>query len=158
MLSESYVRQTTKLTDLYIRTPLSIEPGLYIMLDTNFRESPECELRQNGVRRSSLLGSLRARTNRSWAAGGKGLPAIAGPGFSNEPSHDDDRVGKGHPEVDDSPFPLGAPHKLLMGIAPRIGSFYDPGLAIEALHMPVALPAGIRQRLLGPRVANGART
>src|SRR5215217_3209997 len=32
------------------------------------------------------------------------------------------------------------------------------GLAIEALHMPVALPAGIRQRLLGPRVANGART
>src|SRR5215217_177088 len=84
------------------------------------------ELRFNGVRRSSLLGSLRARTNRSWAAGGKGLPAIAGPGFSNEPSHDDDRVGKGHPEVDDSPFPLGAPHKLLMGIATRIGSFYDP--------------------------------
>src|SRR5215217_5392326 len=34
----------------------------------------------------------------------------------------------------------------------------ESGLAIEALHMPVALPAGIRQRLLGPRVANGART
>jgi hypothetical protein len=31
----------------------SIGPGLCIMLEGNFRESPECELRQNGVLRSS---------------------------------------------------------------------------------------------------------
>src|SRR5215217_8516047 len=77
MLSESYVRQTTKLTDLYIRTPLSIEPGLYIMLDTNFREYPECELRLYGVLRSSQLALCTCEGRRQFLGGSKssmGLP------------------------------------------------------------------------------------
>jgi hypothetical protein len=34
------------------------------------------------------------------------LPAIATPGSSNEPPHDDDHVRESDPEVDDSLFPL----------------------------------------------------
>src|SRR5919107_3853215 len=66
--------------------------------------------------------------NRSWSACGTGLPAVATPGFSDEPSHDDDRVGEGDPEVHDSPFSLCAPHELLVGVAPRVGPFDYPPL------------------------------
>ena len=39
---------------------------------------------------------LRASANRSWSAPRSPLPAaVVGPGFSDEPSHDDDHVGEG---------------------------------------------------------------
>src|SRR5918911_3093199 len=69
--------------------------------------------------------------NRSWSACGTGLPAVATLGFLDEPSHDDDRVGEGDPEVHDSPFPLCAPHELLVGVAPRVGPFDYPPLRVS---------------------------
>src|SRR5215216_3479835 len=83
-------------------------------------------LRPTVLYMSSFSGRLRACANRSWSAIRSALPTVVGPGFSDEPPHDNDHVGKGDPEVDHSPFPLGAPHQLLVGVAPRVGSFYDP--------------------------------
>ena len=72
--------------------------------------------------------TLRACANSSWAAIRSSLPTVVPPRFSDEPSHDDDRVGEGDPEVDHSPYPLGAPHELLVRVLPGIGSFYDPAV------------------------------
>jgi hypothetical protein len=48
---------------------------------------------------TASAGGLRACANRSWSAGRPALPAVVGPGFTDEPLHDDDRIGKGDPEV-----------------------------------------------------------
>src|SRR3954447_6282266 len=69
---------------------------------------------------------LRGRANRSGSAIRSTLPTVVGPGFSDEPPHDDDHVREGDPEVYDSPFPLSAPHQLLVGVGPGVGSFHDP--------------------------------
>jgi hypothetical protein len=71
---------------------------------------------------SWLKHKLRTCANRSRSATGSGLPAVVSPGFSEEPPYDDDHVGKGNPEINDSPFLLGAPHELLMGIAPGVSA------------------------------------
>jgi hypothetical protein len=71
-------------------------------------------------------GEIRACVNRSWSADGPAFPAIVSPGFPDESPHDDDYVGKGDPEVDHSPFPLGAPEEFLVGVGPGIGPFDDP--------------------------------
>jgi hypothetical protein len=71
--------------------------------------------------------SVRACANNgSWSTVRSGLPTVASPGFPNEPPHDDDYVRESDPEVDDSPFSLGAPHQLLVGIALGVGSFHHP--------------------------------
>src|SRR5215208_2939592 len=62
----------------------------------------------------------------SWFAARSALPAGASPGFSYEPPHDDDHIGKRDPEIDDPPLSLGAPHQLLVGVMPRAGAFYHP--------------------------------
>src|SRR5215210_8853780 len=59
---------------------------------------------------------LRGCANRSWSARRSTLPTVASPGFSDEPPHDEDHVRESDPEVDDSPFPLGAPREFLVGI------------------------------------------
>jgi CubicO group peptidase (beta-lactamase class C family) len=43
------------------------------------------------------------------------------PGFSDEPTHDDDHLGESHPEVDDSTLSLRTPSKLFVGVVPGIG-------------------------------------
>ena len=45
-------------------------------------------------RATNLPAEARLRTcaNRSWPSGGSGLPTVTNPGFSDEPSYDDDHV------------------------------------------------------------------
>src|SRR5215207_1828544 len=69
---------------------------------------------------------LRASVNRSWSSGRSALPAVATPAFPDEPPDNDHNIRKGHPEVDHPPTPLRTPHKLLMSVAPGIGSFHNP--------------------------------
>ena len=40
--------------------------------------------------------------------------------------NDDGYVGESDPEVDDPPLPLGAPHQLLVGVVPEVGTLHDP--------------------------------
>src|ERR671911_173367 len=55
------------------------------------------------------------------------LPAVASPGFPDQPAYYDDHVGERDPEVVDLILPLGAPHQLLVGVVPRgVGSFHHP--------------------------------
>src|SRR5215213_8854347 len=70
------------------------------------------------------INTLRGRANRSWSAGRTAFPTVAGPGFSDEPTHDDDRVREGGPEVDDPPPPLGTPHEFLVGVLPGVGPLH----------------------------------
>jgi hypothetical protein len=49
-----------------------------------------------------------------------------GPGSPYESANDNDHVGKGNPEVDHSPFPLGTPEELLVSVAPGIGVLDHP--------------------------------
>jgi hypothetical protein len=70
--------------------------------------------------------NIRGCANRSRSATRASLPTVATPGFSDEPPHNDQRLRESDPEVDDSPFLLSTPHQLLMGIAPRVGSFHHP--------------------------------
>ena len=49
---------------------------------------------------------LRTCAIRSRSAKRSSLSAVATPGFSDEPSHDDDHLREGHPEVDDPPLTL----------------------------------------------------
>src|SRR5215216_3615744 len=55
------------------------------------------------------VGDLRASANRLRSAARSSLPAVATPSFSNESPYDDDHLGEGHPEVDDSIPTLGTP-------------------------------------------------
>src|SRR5829696_204491 len=82
--------------------------------------SPECvEGKFSEVR-------LRASANRLRSAARSSLPAVATPSFSNESPYDDDHLGEGHPEVDDSIPTLGTPHQLLMGVVPRVRALHYP--------------------------------
>src|SRR5215204_1914167 len=69
---------------------------------------------------------LRASANRLRSAARSSLPAVATPSFSNESPYDDDHLGEGHPEVDDSIPTLGTPHQLLMGVVPRVRALHYP--------------------------------
>src|SRR5215218_5018301 len=69
---------------------------------------------------------IRGSANRLWLAARTTLPTVANPAASDEPSYDDDYLREGHPEVYDSPHPLGAPHQLLMSIVPGVGAFHHP--------------------------------
>src|SRR5215207_115410 len=83
---------------------------------------------------------LRACANRSRSSGRSVFPAVVNPGFSDQSPHNDDRVGKGDPEVDDLPLALGTPQELSVGITPGVGSFYDP---------PFRRPERVRGAFLG---------
>src|SRR5918994_7173742 len=72
---------------------------------------------------------IRACANRSWLSGGSALPTVTNPAFPDKPSHHDDHVGEGDPEVYDPTLPLGTPHKLLMGVVPRVRPLHDPAQA-----------------------------
>src|SRR5215210_4536060 len=74
----------------------------------------------------SDIESLRGSANRLWLAARTPLPTVVNPAPSDEPTHDDDYLGEGHPEVYDSPHSLGAPHKLLMSIVPGVSAFHHP--------------------------------
>jgi len=69
---------------------------------------------------------LRASANRSGSARRAALPTVPSPRFSDEPAHDDDRVGEGDPEVDDPSVALGTPHQLLVSVIPGVGALHDP--------------------------------
>src|SRR5215210_8490961 len=69
---------------------------------------------------------LRASANRSWSAGRSASPTVAAPAFPDEPPHDDDHLGEGHPEVDDPPLTLRTPHQLLVGVVPRVRALHHP--------------------------------
>ena len=43
--------------------------------------------------------SLRACADRSWAPGRTTFPTVASPALPDEPSHDDDHLREGHPEI-----------------------------------------------------------
>src|SRR5918994_2280378 len=77
----------------------------------------------------AATGCLRACANRSWLSGGSALPTVTNPAFPDKPSHHDDHVGEGDPEVYDPTLPLGTPHKLLMGVVPRVRPLHDPAQA-----------------------------
>src|SRR3712207_4385203 len=90
---------------------------------------------------------FRACANRSGSAGRPAFPAVVGPGFSDEPPHDDDRVGKGDPEVDDLSLALGTPQELLVDVGPGVGSLYDP---------PFGCPERVGGAFLGDRTLQPA--
>src|ERR671914_1249650 len=57
------------------------------------------------------------------------LPAVVAPGFSDEPSHDDDHLREGNPEGDDSTLTLRTPSELLVGVVPGVnGPLHYPPL------------------------------
>src|SRR5215210_3656501 len=74
----------------------------------------------------AMIRRLRGSANRLWLAARTPLPTVVNPAPSDEPTHDDDYLGEGHPEVYDSPHSLGAPHKLLMSIVPGVSAFHHP--------------------------------
>src|SRR5215217_9052522 len=63
---------------------------------------------------ADVASRFRGRANRSWSTRRAAFPTITSPSFSDQPTHDDDHVGEGYPEVYNPPFPLGAPHQLLV--------------------------------------------
>src|SRR5687768_6642199 len=71
-------------------------------------------------------GRLRETANRLRSSRGASFPAVAHPTLPNEPTHDDDHLREGHPEVNHPSPALRAPHQLLMGVLPRVGALYDP--------------------------------
>src|SRR5215217_2067314 len=62
---------------------------------------------------------LRGSADKSWLSGRTTFPAVASPALPDEPSHDDDHLREGHPEVDHPSSPLRAPHQLIVGVVPR---------------------------------------
>jgi hypothetical protein len=58
---------------------------------------------------------LRVSADRSWLSARTTFPTVASPALPDEPTHDDDHLREGHPEVDHPPSPLRAPHKLFVG-------------------------------------------
>src|SRR5215217_2228218 len=86
----------------------------------NFGETPERELRQNGV--------LRGCADRSWSAGRTAFPSVVHPAFSNQPPHDDHHLRERHPEIDHPPYPLRTPHQFLMRVMPRVRPLRHPTL------------------------------
>src|SRR5918995_4846290 len=94
------------------------------MYNTNMCLPRVLFLRTSG--NSCTTSLLRGSANRLWLAARTTLPTVANPAASDEPSYDDDYLGEGHPEVYDSPHPLGAPHQLLMSIVPGVGAFHHP--------------------------------
>src|SRR5215207_1497115 len=90
---------------------------------------------------------LRACADRSRSADRAAFPAVVSPGFPDEPPHDDDRVGKGDPEVDDPPLALGTPQELLVDVGPGVGSLYDP---------PFRRPERVRGTFLGDQALQPA--
>src|SRR3712207_4610149 len=76
---------------------------------------------------TTLFRSLRSCANRrSWSAGRSAIPAVMDPGFSDEPTHDDDYIGESNPEVDDSSPTFGAPDQLLVGVMPGVRALHHP--------------------------------
>jgi hypothetical protein len=71
--------------------------------------------------------SIRDRADRSWPSGGSRVPAVAGPGFSDESSGDDDRGGEGDVCVDHLGSDFGADLEFPepSGV-PGVGAFHDP--------------------------------
>src|SRR5215204_4182806 len=64
--------------------------------------------------------------NFSWPAARTTLPAVAGPGFSDEPAYGDDHVGEGDPEINDSIPALSTPHQLLVSVIPGVRALHYP--------------------------------
>src|SRR5829696_466034 len=71
---------------------------------------------------------LRGSADRSWPSGGTTFPAVASPALPDEPTHDDDHLREGHPEVHHPPAPLGTPHELFVSVVPGAGALHDPPL------------------------------
>jgi len=69
---------------------------------------------------------LRASATRLGSASRPTLPTVVSPAASDEPTHDDDHLGEGYPEIDDSPPALGASHQLLVGVMPGASAFDYP--------------------------------
>src|SRR5215208_1336870 len=69
---------------------------------------------------------LRGRADRSWSASRPPLPTVAHPTLSDQPPHCDHHHRERHPEIDDPPHPLGAPHQLLVGVVPRGCPLHHP--------------------------------
>src|SRR5215218_2955457 len=80
------------------------------------------------VRCSFSLVFLRGCADRSWSAGRSAFPSVAHPAFSNQPPHDDHHLGERHPEIDHPPYPLHAPHQLLVCVMPRVRPLRHPTL------------------------------
>jgi hypothetical protein len=64
--------------------------------------------------------------DRSCPSGRLTFPAVADPALSDQPPDDDDYLREGHPEIDDLPPPLRAPHELLVSTVAGIGAFHHP--------------------------------
>src|SRR5215203_4815049 len=74
-------------------------------------------------------GFLRGCADRSWLPGRSAFPTVAHPAFSDQPPHDDDHLRERHPEIDHPSHALRAPHKLLVGVVPKICPFHHPSLS-----------------------------
>ena len=73
---------------------------------------------------------LRDSADRSWLVGGSAVPPVAWPGFGEQASGDDDRVGQCDESVDDSDAPLSADVELAeTSVVLGIGAFHDPSLS-----------------------------
>src|SRR3712207_2733230 len=70
--------------------------------------------------------TVRASANRLGSASRPPLPTVVSPAASDEPPYDDDHLGEGYPEIDDSPPTFGAPHQLFVSVMPRASAFDYP--------------------------------
>jgi hypothetical protein len=80
---------------------------------------------------------LRGSADRSWLSGRTTVPAVASPPFPDEPTHDDDHLREGHPEIDYPFSPLRAPHQLLVGVVPGARPLHYP--ALRCLKWPTTI-------------------
>jgi Rhodopirellula transposase DDE domain len=74
--------------------------------------------------------ALRAcASRRSRAAAGAAVPAVAGPGATQQPAKNDEGAGERQPERHDQPAALGAPAQLAILVPPGVGTFDHPAPA-----------------------------
>src|SRR5215211_2365998 len=88
------------------------------------RDTPASRLR------CPLPTSLRAcASRRSRPAAGSAVPAVAGPGTTDEPAADDGGIGQRQPELHDQAAAFGAPAQLAVLVGPGMGALHRPAAA-----------------------------
>src|SRR5215203_5683874 len=117
---------STPLSVLVARATASLIASSKLVSDMALNSVTRATLIFTCLPKPSLAAYLRASADRLRSAARSSLPAVATPSFSNESPYDDDHLGEGHPEVDDSIPTLGTPHQLLMGVVPRVRALHYP--------------------------------
>ena len=105
-----------------------VHTGQQVMSDVIRRDFQDCLDEFNDTSEVAVVSELRGSADRSRTSGRTIFPAVASPALPDEPTHDDDHLGEGHPKVDHPSSPLRAPHQLLVGVVPGTRPLYHPAL------------------------------